>query len=335
MPDQARLTAMRRLISLVIPVLAACATTGIADERPVQSAPVPLDTSDPSRTEVGRLRFLGGLHLTSSDPRFGGYSGLRWSRGRLFAVSDTGSWASFVPVERQDRLVALRAARLGDLHGLRGERLAGKADTDAEALAIDENGGWLVGFERNHRIWRYRSLAGHARLSKLDPIGILGPLSDNSGVEALAGSPAGLLVCAEREPGRAANCQRVKGGRTTPVMAEAPPPLDGLGGVPTDAGNTRKGKSYVLFRSYSEADGPGAAIVEMSPRGVSDTVAVFRPPLIVDNMEGLAIREKGGRTFVYLISDDNFSPLQRTLLLKFELLSSPPPIAAGDGGQTP
>ena len=29
---------------------------------------------------------------------------------------------------------------------------------------------------------------------------------------------------------------------------------------------------------------------------------------------------EGGRTFIYLVSDDNFSPLQRTLLLKFELL---------------
>ena len=37
-------------------------------------------------------------------------------------------------------------------------------------------------------------------------------------------------------------------------------------------------------------------------------------------MEGVALRREGDRTFVYLVSDDNFNPLQRTLLMKFELL---------------
>ena len=49
-------------------------------------------------------------------------------------------------------------------------------------------------------------------------------------------------------------------------------------------------------------------------------IARLAPPLTVDNMEGIAIRREGGRTFVYLISDDNQSKVQRTLLLKFELL---------------
>jgi hypothetical protein len=40
----------------------------------------------------------------------------------------------------------------------------------------------------------------------------------------------------------------------------------------------------------------------------------------IDNMEGLAIaRDTRGRTVLSLISDDNFSILQRTLLLQFEL----------------
>jgi hypothetical protein len=35
-------------------------------------------------------------------------------------------------------------------------------------------------------------------------------------------------------------------------------------------------------------------------------------------MEGLAVTQEGGRTIVWLASDDNLLPLQRTLLLKFE-----------------
>jgi hypothetical protein len=54
-------------------------------------------------------------------------------------------------------------------------------------------------------------------------------------------------------------------------------------------------------------------------------IARFGAPLLVDNMEALAVRREGERRFVYLASDDNFNALQRTLLLKFELLPEPAP----------
>jgi hypothetical protein len=37
-------------------------------------------------------------------------------------------------------------------------------------------------------------------------------------------------------------------------------------------------------------------------------------------MEGIAVRRGvNGEIFLYIISDDNYSPLQRTLLLMFEV----------------
>ena len=40
----------------------------------------------------------------------------------------------------------------------------------------------------------------------------------------------------------------------------------------------------------------------------------------IDNMEGLALRRgPNGETLLYMISDNNYSALQRTLLLMFEL----------------
>jgi hypothetical protein len=40
----------------------------------------------------------------------------------------------------------------------------------------------------------------------------------------------------------------------------------------------------------------------------------------IDNMEGLAVhRASDGAIVLTLISDDNFSPLQRTVLLQFTL----------------
>jgi hypothetical protein len=43
-------------------------------------------------------------------------------------------------------------------------------------------------------------------------------------------------------------------------------------------------------------------------------------PMTVDNFEGLAVHTNAqGDTFVYLLSDDNYQFLQRTLLLQFRL----------------
>ena len=40
----------------------------------------------------------------------------------------------------------------------------------------------------------------------------------------------------------------------------------------------------------------------------------------IDNMEGLAVRRgANGETLLYMMSDNNFSRFQRTLLLMFEL----------------
>ena len=49
-------------------------------------------------------------------------------------------------------------------------------------------------------------------------------------------------------------------------------------------------------------------------------LAQLVPPFTVDNFEGLAVfPDKRGGTIIYILSDDNFNPLQRTLLLQFRL----------------
>jgi hypothetical protein len=48
-------------------------------------------------------------------------------------------------------------------------------------------------------------------------------------------------------------------------------------------------------------------------------VVELRPPLTLDNFEGLAVHRLGdGSLRLTLVSDDNFSPLQRTLIVQFE-----------------
>jgi hypothetical protein len=49
-------------------------------------------------------------------------------------------------------------------------------------------------------------------------------------------------------------------------------------------------------------------------------IASFTMRENIDNMEGIATRRgQHGETFVYLLADDNYNPVERTLLLMFEL----------------
>jgi hypothetical protein len=40
-------------------------------------------------------------------------------------------------------------------------------------------------------------------------------------------------------------------------------------------------------------------------------------------MEALSVEQQGGRIIVWIASDDNFNPLQQSLLFKFALRSAP------------
>jgi hypothetical protein len=48
-------------------------------------------------------------------------------------------------------------------------------------------------------------------------------------------------------------------------------------------------------------------------------VAAFEGAVTRDNLEALSVTQEGGRTILWLASDDNYNPLQRTLLMKFAL----------------
>ena len=60
----------------------------------------------------------------------------------------------------------------------------------------------------------------------------------------------------------------------------------------------------------------------LAPGAVVDGPSIFDADLgqEIDNMEGLSVhRNAEGETILTLISDDNFLPFQRTLLLQFTL----------------
>jgi hypothetical protein len=312
----------------------ACALIALAGvmhwraENDIAVRAVPLDPADPSKARLGALIYRGGLDIPRMGQGIGGLSALRWDEasGRLLALSDDARWVWITPLERGERLVGLGGLEAGPLLSLAGEELSGKQAGDSEGLTQSAKGGWLVIFERDHRIWRYPGLDAPGEPTGIDPVAIMGALEANGGTEVIAVDERALFLCAEREalPDRPNCFWQTPGMGPSALGVEAPRDMRDVGAVPTDADMASDARLFVLFRSYNPSRGNVVGITVLRPDGSQAGIATLRAPLSVDNFEGLAVREEGGKTFLYIVSDDNFSSRQRTLLMKFELAPTEP-----------
>ena len=297
-------------------------------EGTIMVARVPLDPGDPGRRRVGALRFLEGWSLTSADERFGGLSGLHVEAGAVTAISDIGVVMRFPVPGARDRL----PVRFDPLVEGPGPRTR-KSNRDSEAMAIDGGRLWVL-FERTNMVWRYDLDSLRAR-SAARPAG-LSRRGGNRGVEGLAALADGrfLIFLEGSDDGSPfSGAVLVAGDPSVPGVAAArlryrrPP-----GYRATDAAALPDGRVLVVNRRFRLFEGISARLVVLDPAGIGDggtlagrEIARLEAPLTVDNMEAVSVTRENGRTIVWLASDDNFSPLQRTLLLKFELMEQPSP----------
>ncbi|MET4132047.1 cyclophilin family peptidyl-prolyl cis-trans isomerase [Porphyrobacter sp. MBR-155] len=285
-----------------------------------------------SEAEVGELIFRGGVEIAPDKARIGGISSIEWHEDQLYAVADDGRWLVMTPEDVAGRLVDVSSVTIGDLRDAKGGKLGSKQRGDAEAITRLASGEWLIAFEQDHRIWRYAEHGGAATGSESGADSLIAAITDaNGGIEALAAYDGGLLVCGEWADPARPNCLRITAAGAQTFHLPAPAGLAEVGGTPTDAACKGDGTCYVLFRSFTPGYGNRAAIVALTPDADPQTLAVLAPPLMLDNFEGLAVREAQGRTFLYLVSDDNFrncetkpgDGCQRTLLMKFEIKGEP------------
>jgi hypothetical protein len=281
----------------------------------VTAEPVALDPTDHARQRLGNFAYAGGLKLTSDQTaRLHGLSDLKLTGGgRFVAVSDEGDlFRARFRLDAAGRLIGLDEASIAPLLGEDGLPLQGKLMADAEGLALLPGGDMLVSFERTHRIWLYPAKGGPPRaVPKPDA-----QFPENDGMEALAALPSAgpdAYVVGAEEDDRTWICRL-----SAPCAPGYPlPPRDGAGVVavaPLD-----DGRIAWLFRDFSPLTGSLITLKVLDPAGkVLDEMKLARP-LTVDNFEGLAADPRAdGRVRFYLVSDDNFSAAQRTLLLAFD-----------------
>jgi hypothetical protein len=223
-------------------------------------------------------------------------------------------------------LIGFGTWKMGRLPPLKGKRL-GRYDRDAEGIAQVGDDSYIVTFEQNHRVWCYQlSQAGFMTPPvQLDMPAELARAPSNGGLEAVTVLPAGrILVLTEKYRDRNGY---LKGWLYGDRGFERVAYRQSGGFSPTDLATSATGDIYVLERGYGLLRGPAARILEFPSTNLQSGVLAdgrellrLEHPLTVDNFEGLATHEDGqGDEIFYLVSDNNFSLLQRTLLLQFRL----------------
>jgi hypothetical protein len=291
----------------------------LTDVVEIQTSDVPLSPGRPGPLQLGRFRFIKGLHLTSpSTERFHGLSDMVIaSDGAIDIVSDEGVlFSGKLRLDGQGELLGLTDMRLHSLTGLDGKLLEGKARSDAEGITRLTSGERLISFERQDRIWIYPA-AGSAPPRPF-PFPPLTP-PDNEGVEALSVAPGSGAdaVWVGLEAGQVFICQS---DRPCSPKLDAPRPPAGF--RLTAISESAQGQVGFLFHKFRPIGGTDVVLVlcQRQPSGSLEIVdqLSMAPDLDLDNFEGLSLRSApDGKLSILMISDDNFSNSQRTLLYQF------------------
>jgi hypothetical protein len=305
----------------------------------VHAARIPLYVNNPSERRAGSLIYRGGLVLSSDNRDFGGWSDLAVSADgdEMLAISDQGHWLrARLTYDRNGDLAGVSDSEIAPMLDSNGRPLHGR-QSDSEGLALerpnDLHGPVVVSFEIDTRLWRYDLSKGlDARPTDI-PLGDwVKLLPRNRQIEAITLiRPDTLLAFAE---------EKLSEGEDLLAAFEAYPNPTGvpmtraLSVVPhdpfdiTSVANAPDGGIFLLERRFSLLGGLGMEIRHIPAEEIHEGARLKGEVLAnlslqdanIDNMEGLAVRRGAhGETLLYVISDDNYWRLQRTLLLMFEV----------------
>jgi hypothetical protein len=290
---------------------------------------------DPDQRRFGPLEFRGGLELTSDYPRFGGFSALKMAPdgAHFVSLTDKGYWLTGRIVYDRDRPVGIADAEMAPMLGADGRPLDARGWHDTESLA-EQDGMYYVGIEGVNRIVRFDFAKNgmRARAAVVPTPPGIATLPNNKGLEALAFAPrnsklAGTLMAfSERGLDAAGNLKAFLIGGPTPgefsVKRRDDFDISDCTVLPT-------GDLLLLERRFSLLRGGIAmrlrrlALADIKPGALVDGPVLFFADMgyQIDNMEGLSThRTAAGDLILTLVSDDNFSFLQRTILLQFKLI---------------
>ena len=322
--------AVRRALALLLLIAAIAPVTWLrmplvraSRDYSVRFEKVEIPAKELSRPHLGPFELVGIWQMSSSHRGFGGFSSLApVGDGRLLSMSDRGFYIFFAPPGRpmtpiQYDMVFSRLAKP-------------KANRDIEAIAWDAESKTAWTAQENYNaVARLHWRDGRFHLSGFCAPPVMALWGSNSGPESMTRLADGRFVTiSEGFPQNGTD-------RYHEAAIFASDPVDnpegerffveGIPGFkPTDIAQLPDGRALVLFRrpvwpfpvrfAGRLAIGDPSAIAKGKTWRLRE-VARLSSVLPVDNFEGLAIEPReDGKVDVWLISDDNMSAFQRTLL---------------------
>ena len=221
--------------------------------------------------------------------------------------------------DQNGALVGIDRATITALRGVHGRSLAGSPEGDAEGLAHGEGGSVVVSFETRPKLLVYPRKGGPP--VHLKPPPGLKDAAKNQGIETLTRLADGRLLALTEGLETEGGVVGWIGGNRKPWFRLTW--LTSGGFQPTGAATLPSGDVLVLERRIVP---PGARVRRLEASLIAadavldgEEIARFEGTLTFDNMEGIAARDDAGESLVYLVSDNNYSFLQRTLLLMFRI----------------
>jgi hypothetical protein len=288
--------------------------------------PVSLGSADEIARRVPETAVLSGAwELSSPNSNFGGLSGLALlppsEGGGLLTVSDAGAFI-WIGLENG----APSAAKIAYMQGSNGAQLSGKRSGDAEGL-VWSDGLALVSFERDFRIEAFAlsacgSAARAASVAALPEKYERRNVDENQGPEAIFLETDGALGFGYEGMLSASPLGQVLADGTSDWTGQsAPAPaLHGLVAREILAFSKGSARTFELFRAWDPVQGNRIRLKWGEDEAQSLTLS---RPLLVDNFEGLTAEVlHNGAIRVWMVSDNNFSGQQKTLLYAFDIAIS-------------
>ncbi|WP_372353175.1 esterase-like activity of phytase family protein [Pararhizobium sp. YC-54] len=311
------------------------ATLPVSEIVPVKSRQIDNFKIGSDQKLFGKLEFIGGIEMSSSNALLGAISSIRFrpDRKSFLAVMDTGHWVEGkIKRDQKGRLAGASDLTVTSMIDANGRSEQVKERMDCEGVAL-RDGAVLASYEGLHRVDSYPD-PGFARSGPVATLPLLIPeqsLGGNRGLETIAVSPkdgplaGGTAVVAERSFDTAGHL----------LAAVLDGPRKGVFSVVrkgpfavTDGAFLPNGDLLILERRFSFAEGLGMQIRrirggDIKPGAVVDGEILLNADMgyQIDNMEGLdVIVEPGGDIRIIIVSDDNHSILERNLMLEFRLV---------------
>ena len=282
--------------------------------------------------KFGKLIWRGGVVLNSKFEAFGGISGIHvGSEGKNFiAITDQGSWLKGELVYKNNLLSGVKSVTIGPIRGHKNRLLKKNKHRDAESIVLVGKHAF-IGFERLHRIAQYHldNYKIGKKVKNLKLPSQTRKMKYNKGFEALGVLRVGpyknrFLAFAEDFKTRSGYHKGwvIQGSKYFPIYL-----LAKKGFSITDLAILKNGDVLIVERFFNFLQGVKMRLriikgnnIKPSAKLKGDVLIEVGNKYTIDNMEGVAVHEDSkGKTIITLVSDDNFSAFQRTLLMQFEL----------------